>query len=145
MKKFLFSLIALNIAFPMAATALNWAIIFVVWNGNVYEVTEKPVAESQIRQAIGEVKTKVNEYTGKFHGNASNYYPIGTKYYAIEGALSSEEIAVETGEEQWVKAIFAYKAPFHLGDFLIKYLPFFLLSVLLLLGFILFKKKKPLV
>ncbi|WP_242698263.1 hypothetical protein [Bacillus sp. SD088] len=143
MKKLIVSFIFLVIAFPMVAMALSWTIIFVVWNGNVYEVTEEAVAESQIRQVIGEVKTKENEYSGKFHGNASNYYPIGTKYYDIEGTPSSEEIAVETEEGQWVKAIFAHKAPFHLGDFFIRYLPFFLSGVVLLLGFILFKKKKP--
>lgn len=67
------------------------------------------MAGNQIRKVIGEVKTKVNENTGKFHGNASNYYPIGTKYYDIEGAAPSEEIAVEAGKGQWVRAIFAYK------------------------------------
>jgi hypothetical protein len=61
--------------------ALSWAYPFVVWKDNVYEVTEEALGNEDIGNQIGQVKTKPNDMTGDFYGNASNTYPIGTKYY----------------------------------------------------------------
>lgn len=93
------------------ASALSWAYAFVVYNGNVYEVTDQVVSELEIDQQIGEEKSKPNDQTGDYYGNASNFYDIGTKYYQIKGTSHKEAIAVESGEGQYKKAEFRHKAP----------------------------------
>lgn len=51
--------------------------------------------------------------TGKYLGNASNYFPIGTKYYEITGISPTSAIAVEIDKQEWVKAVYVNRAPFH--------------------------------
>ena len=97
-----------------SAQALSWAYPFVVWNGNVYEVRgEETIEESKVGKVIGKVKTKPNDMTGDYYGNASNYYPKGTEYYAINGEPTSGAIAVKH-DGQWVKAVYVHSAPFHI-------------------------------
>lgn len=97
-----------------SAHALSWAYPFVVWKGKVYEVKqEEIITDSEIGKIIGKVKTKPNDMTGDYYGNASNSYPKGTKYYEIKGTSTSFEIAVQEGK-QWVKAEYVHKAPFHI-------------------------------
>jgi hypothetical protein len=94
--------------------ALSWAIPFVVWKGKVYEVKqEEIISDSEIGKKLGEVKTVPDDMTGKYHGDASNYYPIGTKYFEIIGISTSKAIAVKE-ESQLVKAVYVHKAPFHI-------------------------------
>jgi hypothetical protein len=94
--------------------ALSWAIPFVVWKGKVYEIKqEEIISESEIGKKLGEVKTVPDDMTGEYYGDASNFYPIGTKYYEIIGTSPSKAIAVKE-ESQLVKAVFVHKAPFHL-------------------------------
>lgn len=97
-----------------AAHALDWAFPFVVWKGNVYEVQDNlPLDEDKIGESIGKVNSTVNQLTGNYYMNASNVYPIGTKYYEIHDIPTSEAIAVQVDDE-WLEAVYAYKAPSHI-------------------------------
>ena len=127
-------------SFTSSVQALSWAYSFAVWNGNVYEVTEENVLESEIGKVIGEVKTKPNEMTGNYYGNASNSYPKGTKYYEIKGTSTESAIAVEVEEKQWVKAVYVHEAPFHWMDLVTKVLPFLILIAIVV--FIISRMKK---
>lgn len=102
--------------------ALSWAYEFVSWDGNVYEVLDEPIKEDRIGKPIGEVKTKPDDMTGDFYGNASNAYPIGTKYFEITGMPADQEIAVEIETKRWIKASFVHKSPFNWMNF-INYIP----------------------
>ncbi|MFJ8236787.1 hypothetical protein ACIQ34_13850 [Ureibacillus sp. NPDC094379] len=93
------------------ASALSWAYAFVVYNGNVYEVTDEVVSESEVKQQIGEVNSKPDDQTGDYYGDASNFFEIGSKYYGIKGTSKKEAIAVESKEGQFIKAEFRHKAP----------------------------------
>ena len=95
------------------AQALSWAYPFVVWSGNVYKVTTEEVKKNEVSKRIGEVKTKPNDMTGKYYGNASNEYPEGTQYFAISGISTDTAIAVEEKKEKYVKAVFVNKATSH--------------------------------
>ena len=90
--------------------ALDWAYAFVVWKGNVYEVTDEQVMDTEIGKHIGEVKTKPNDMTGKYYGDASNAYPKGTPYFELKGVSTKEAIAVGVEEDQWVKAVYRHEA-----------------------------------
>lgn len=115
--------------FTSSAQALSWAYSFVVWNGNVYEVTDEIVVENEIGKSIGEVKTTPNDMTGEYYGDASNVYPIGTKYYEINNVSTDKAIAVEAKENQYHKAIFIRKAPLHWMDIV----PFLIFIVLIII------------
>lgn len=131
MKKiFLFALVLIFISFA-SAQALTWAYGFVVWDGNVYEVKDEEfLQEDEVGEVIGEVETQADDMTGAHYGNASNYYPIGTKYYEITGTATSEAIAVEV-DGQWLKAVYAHKAPFHIMNILTS--PYLIAAVLLII------------
>lgn len=114
MKRITLLLLILIFAIVPSAQALTWAYGFVVWDGNVYEVKEEEILpDNDIGKVIGEVKTQANDMTGNHYGNASNYYPKGTKYYEIAGTSTSEAIAVEV-ENHWLKAVYVHRAPFHI-------------------------------
>lgn len=124
--------------------ALSWAYPFVVWKGKVYEVKrEEMIGDRNIGKVIGEVKTKPNDMTGNYYGDASNYYPKGTKYYEIKGTSASAAIAVEE-DNQWVKAVYVHKAPFHIMNVISNF--FFISAVLIIaliiVGFILRPRKQ---
>lgn len=124
--------------------ALSWAYPFVVWKGNVYEVKQEEfIEDSEIVNIIGEVKTKPNDMTGNYYGDASNYYPKGTKYYAINGISTSMAIAVKENNH-WVKAVFVHKAPFHIMNVIsnIYFISVVVIIALLVIGVILFRTKK---
>ncbi|CAM5497190.1 putative protein OS=Lysinibacillus sphaericus OX=1421 GN=LS41612_16405 PE=4 SV=1 [Lysinibacillus sphaericus] len=40
----------------------------------------------------------------QYGGNFSNVYPIGTKYYSIVGINTDDTIAVQVGDNQYIKA-----------------------------------------
>ena len=140
------TLLSLLLAFMISSSvqALSWAIIFVVWEGKVYEVKQEEIIENtEIGKIIGEVKTKPDDMTGDYYGDASNFYPIGTKYYEIKGISTSDAIAINENN-QWVKAVYVHKAPFHIMNILTN--PFFIFSIviiaLILIG-VIFRSKKP--
>ncbi|MEH7342320.1 hypothetical protein V7122_00290 [Bacillus sp. JJ1532] len=130
MKKTMLFLLLCIFTSTSSVQALSWAYSFVVWKGNVYEVTKENILEIEIGKVIGEVKTKPNDMTGSHYGNASNYYPKGTKYYEINGISTKSAIAVETEENKWVKAVYVHKAPFHWMGIVIKVLPLLVLSAI---------------
>jgi len=126
--------------FSTSVQALSWAYPFVVWNGNVYEVKEEEVLKSEIGARIGEVKTRPNDMTGNYYGNASNIYPKRTKYFAINDVSIHTAIAVEVGENQWQKAEYVHEAPFHWMDFVTTNLPLLILIVIVIVFIIRIKK-----
>lgn len=139
------TILSLLLVFMISSTAqaLSWAIMFVVWEGKVYEVhQEEIIGDSEIGKNIGKVKTKPDDMTGKYYGDASNYYPIGTKYYKIKGIPTSNAIAVRV-DDKWIKAVYVHKAPFHIMNVITNY--FFIFSIivitLIIMGHI-FRAKK---
>lgn len=117
--------------------ALSWAYSFVVWKGKVYEVKQEVIIEvSEIGKIIGEVKTKPNDMTGDYYGDASNTYPKGTKYYEIKDISTSTAIAVKEDDNQWVKAVYVHKAPFHIMNLLSNsyFISFIVISVVIVIG-----------
>ena len=114
--------------------AFEWAYSFVVWDGKKYEVKEELIEESEIGKSIGKVKTQpyyYSDYTDamKYYGNASNVYPIGTQYYEIKGIPTSDAIAIKE-DNQWVKAVYVDKAPFHIMNILTN--PFFIFTIVII-------------
>lgn len=144
MKRIIFvSLLLLILMISSSVQALTWAYPFVVWKGKVYEVKqEEVIQDSKIGKNIGEVKTKPDDRTGDYYGDASNYYPIGTEYYEIIGTSTSTAIAVQE-ENQWVKAVFVHKVPFHIMTIISN--PYFTSAViiiaLIIVGVVLRNKK----
>ncbi|MBQ6459238.1 MAG: hypothetical protein IJJ35_06530 [Exiguobacterium sp.] len=107
-------LLSLSIALPVSA--LSYAYIFVVFDRNAYEVLDTTIEEGALGDVIGEVETTVNDETGRYYGNASNGYPIGTVYREVDGESVEDVIAVEDGSE-WKRAEYRFEAPYHTRDF----------------------------
>ncbi|WP_214814090.1 hypothetical protein [Exiguobacterium sp. s196] len=107
-------LLSLSIALPVSA--LSWAYTFVVFDRNAYEVLDTTIEEDALGDVIGEVETVVNDETGRYYGNASNGYPIGTVYREVDGESVEDVIAVEDGSE-WKRAEYRFEAPYHTRDF----------------------------
>ena len=108
-------LLSLSIALPVSA--LSYAYIFVVFDRNAYEVLDTTIEEGALGDVIGEVETTVNDETGRYYGNASNGYPIGTVYREVDGESVEDVIAVEDGSE-WRRAEYRFEAPYHSRDFI---------------------------
>ncbi|MFO1444047.1 hypothetical protein KDN24_12705 [Bacillus sp. Bva_UNVM-123] len=142
MKKLSMLFIFFIFIFASSIHALSWAYPFVVWKGKVYEVKQEVmIADSEIGKRIGEVRTKPNDMTGRYYGNASNYFPKGTEYYEIVGLSISSAIAVKD-ENVYVKAEFIHKAPFHIMNIFTSTFFFIFagVSVLIIIG-ILYRTK----
>ncbi|WP_066399563.1 hypothetical protein [Neobacillus mesonae] len=123
--------------------ALSWAYPFVVWKGKVYEVKQEEIIQnSEIGKIIGEVKTQPNDMNGNYYGDASNFYSKGTKYYEIKGTSTSNAIAVKE-ENQWVKAVYVHKAPFHIMNVIsnLYFLSAVIIIALIIVGVILRNNK----
>lgn len=84
--------------------------------------------ESDLGNMIGQVKRSANVRTGNYSGDASNTYPKGTKYYALNGIAPESAIAVKVKDSQWVKAIYLHHAPFHWMNLFLKFLLSFIIS-----------------
>lgn len=109
----LLTLLAISIALPVHA--LSWAYAFVVYDGRVYEVLNMTIADSELGKVIGEVETAVDDETGRYYGNASNMYDIGTQYREVRGLSRSRVIAVED-DGVWLRAEYRHDARFHVRD-----------------------------
>ena len=134
-----FSFLFLLIISP-SVQALSWAYPFVVWKGNVYEVKQEDfIKEQEIGKIVGQVKTKPDEMTGRYYGNASNYYETGTNYYEIKGISTDYALALKDGN-QWVRAVYVHKAPFHPMNILTN--PFLLFAVVLIVVWLIFRNNK---
>lgn len=98
---------------------------------------EELIEDNKIGKILGEVKTKPNDMTGNYYGNASNYYPKGTHYYEIKEVSTSTAIAVKE-DRHWVKAVFVHRAPFHIMN-VISNIYFISIVILFVIGVILFR------
>ncbi|MBS4191950.1 hypothetical protein KHA94_17420 [Bacillus sp. FJAT-49705] len=142
MKKIILLVLLMIFSINFSVHALDWAYSFVVWNGNVYKVTEEKVLESEVGKVIGKVKTKTDPLSGNYYGNASNSYPKGTKYYEINGISTDSSIAVEVKEKQWLKAAYVHEAPFHWMNIVMKVYPFLIIAAVIIVLFLRMKKAK---
>jgi hypothetical protein len=142
MRKIVLLTLLFILMFSVSVHAIKWQYPFVVWKGKVYEVKQEEfISDSEIGKKIGEVKTKPNDI-GNYYGNASNFYPKGTKYYEIIGISTSKAIAVKE-DSQMVKAVFVQKAPFHIMNIISNPIFLTLLGVFILIIFrVIFSKKE---
>ncbi|MCD5323453.1 MULTISPECIES: hypothetical protein [Pontibacillus] len=85
---------------PTKAMATSWAYPFVVWDNNLYVVTDEVVTD--VGDRIGQV-TRYSDME-QYGGNFSNVYKKGTNYYAIEGVSTDQAIAVKDQNGTYVKA-----------------------------------------
>lgn len=115
MRRLIF-LILLSLSIALPVSALSFAYTFVVFDRNAYEVLDATIEEDALGDVIGEVETAVNDETGRYYGNASNGYPIGTTYREVDGESVEDVIAVEDGSE-WKRAEYRFEAPYHTRDF----------------------------
>ncbi|CAG9619260.1 hypothetical protein [Sutcliffiella rhizosphaerae] len=118
MKRRMAGCLLLIFVFASPVYALDWAYSFVVWNGNVYEVTDVQISQNDLGPVIGEVKRKANDTNGNYYGDASNTYEKGTKYFEIKEIDSLEAIAVEDSQHIWKKANYLHEAPSHWMDWI---------------------------
>lgn len=128
LRKIILLLLCFIFTSQWSVQALSWAYPFVVWKGNVYEVTEEKV--SDIGDVIGKVKRGTNDMTGEYFGDASNMYPKGTKYYELIGVSPEKAIAVEVKENVWQKAVYVHKASKHWIENVIIVLSFVMLIII---------------
>lgn len=142
MKKAVLFFLLFIFMYASSVQALSWAYPFVVWDGKVYKVTEEKVLESEIGESIGEVETRPDEMTGNYYGNASNGYPKGTKYFKINDIPTSAVIAVEVEENEWQKAVYVHKAPFHWMNLFTNVVPIIILIVIVIICLLFLLKVK---
>ncbi|WP_214884676.1 MULTISPECIES: hypothetical protein [unclassified Exiguobacterium] len=116
MRRLIF-LILVSLSITLPVSALSFAYTFVVFDRNAYEVLDTTIDEGSLGDVIGEVGTTVNDETGRYYGNASNGYPIGTVYREVDGESVEDVIAVEDGSE-WKRAEYRFEAPYHSRDFI---------------------------
>ncbi len=88
---------------PINTAYAKWHNYFVVYNKNLYVITERKVNPELIGSKIGKV-TKYSSREGTYSGNFSNKYPKGTKYYKIIGVDVNESIAVKEKDGTFTEA-----------------------------------------
>lgn len=135
----LISLVFLSIFIALPVSALSWAYTFVVFDRNAYEVLDTTIDEESLGDVIGEVDSKVNDETGRYYGNASNGYPIGTAYREVVGESVEDVIAVEDGSE-WKRAEYRFEAPYHTRDFVTIFGYILLVLGIVMVSWTLFKR-----
>ncbi|MDR6723645.1 hypothetical protein J2W91_002107 [Paenibacillus amylolyticus] len=81
----------------------SWAYSFVVWNNHTYSITNETLTREEIDHDIGQVK-HYSDKEGSYRDGFSNKYPVGTKLYKIKDVETTEYIAVEIQEDQFIKA-----------------------------------------
>ncbi|MBY6036990.1 hypothetical protein KUV80_10005 [Fictibacillus nanhaiensis] len=89
-----------TLIFPTKSLATSWAYSFVVWEDNIYVISDEYVSE--INSEIGQV-SKYSDMKS-YPGNFSNTYEKGTKYYSIKGINPNEVIAIEESNGRYIKA-----------------------------------------
>ena len=105
MKKFIIVIIAIVALMPLRSMSADWAYSFVVYSGDIYEISpDELVPSDEIDKKIGQV-TRYSDHEGTYSGNFSNTYPKGTPYYSIKNIDPKEIIAIKTNEAEFVKAI----------------------------------------
>ncbi|WP_052092155.1 hypothetical protein NYE80_20520 [Paenibacillus sp. FSL H7-0357] len=81
----------------------SFAFPYIKWNNSIYTITDTPAEE--VDKPLGEITNYSTTETGETLDNSSNFYQVGTKLWSINNIDSSQEIAVETGQNQYIKAI----------------------------------------
>lgn len=132
-KIFVTMLLLFLLSSPIAIYAAEWAYSFVIYNGNVYQVTDEKIEQFLIKELIGEVSRYANEPSDEYHGNASNIYPIVTGYYKIDAISVKKAIAVKVDGE-FIKAEYERSLLLHWGGNVVQYtIPIIFLSLLIVL------------
>ncbi len=106
---------------PFTTAYAKWAYEFVVYNKNVYIVTDKKIDPELIGAKLGQV-TKYSLREGTYSGNFSNTYPKGTKYYEITGVDVKELIAVKDADGTFIEAKYSGEYPgarYNIGHYLL--------------------------
>lgn len=105
MKKFIIVILAIVALMPMRSMNADWAYSFVVYAGDIYEISDDElISSNEIDKKIGQV-TRYSDHEGTYSGNFSNIYPKGTPYYSIKDIDPKEIIAIKTHKAEFVKAI----------------------------------------
>jgi len=105
MKKFIIVILAIVALMPLRPMNADWAYSFVVYSGDIYEISvDGLIPSNEIDKKIGQV-TRYSDHEGTYSGNFSNIYPKGTPYYSIKNIDPKEIIAIKTHEAEFVKAI----------------------------------------
>ncbi|WP_209445791.1 LPXTG cell wall anchor domain-containing protein [Paenibacillus etheri] len=105
MKKIFIIILTLITLIPIGSVYADWAYSFVVYSGDIYEISpDELVPSDKIDKKIGQV-TRYSDHEGTYNGNFSNTYPKGTPYYSIKNIDPKEIIAIKTNEAEFVKAI----------------------------------------
>ncbi|MGE8205337.1 hypothetical protein ACQKP0_12290 [Heyndrickxia sp. NPDC080065] len=99
----LFFVFLIGCTFLISTAYAKWAYAFVVYNGDIYVISETQIEPNQIGKKIGKV-TKYSDQEGSYKGNFSNMFPKGTEYYEIKGMQTKEAIAVKKSEERFIMA-----------------------------------------
>lgn len=77
----------------------------VKWNNQVYQITSDFVDINNVDKEIGEIVNVSLDEADETPDNFSNYYSKGTKIFSIIKVDTKEAIAIETGQNKYVKAV----------------------------------------
>jgi hypothetical protein len=98
-------IVVILLLIPFNTVYAKWAYNFVVYDKNVYIITDRTVDTELIGSKLGQV-TKYSSHEGTYSGNFSNTYPKGTKYYKIIGTDVNKAIAVKEIDGTFIEAKF---------------------------------------
>ncbi|MFD0712343.1 hypothetical protein [Paenibacillus sp. GCM10027626] len=93
------------VLFMSGAVHADWAHAFVVYDGNIYVISEEQVDPGKIGSKLGEV-TRYSDREGTYSGNFSNTYPKGTEYYEINETKEKDAIAIKEKAGTYRKALY---------------------------------------
>lgn len=118
---------------PFHTAYAKWSYQFVVYNKNVYVITDKKVNAELIGSKIGRVTT-YSTHEGTYWGNFSNTYPTGTKFYEIIGSDVNKVIAIKKENGDFIEAQYEHE---YLGcrydiDAILLYSIGFIISIILI-------------
>lgn len=88
---------------PFITVSAKWAFSYVVFNKNIYVITDTKISPELIGSKLGQV-TKYSHREGLYSGNFSNTYPKGTKYYEIIGVDVNQLIAIQNMDGTFTEA-----------------------------------------
>lgn len=104
MKKFIIVILTIVALLPLHTISADWAYSFVVYSGDIYEISDDILIPSEeIGKKIGQV-TRYSDHEETYSGNFSNTFPKGTAYYSIMNTDPKKAIAIKTGENIFVSA-----------------------------------------
>jgi hypothetical protein len=103
--KSLFFILLTGCTFLASNTFADWKYAFVVYDGNIYVVSETHIEPDKMGKKLGEVTVYSHLESGGriFSGNFSNQFPKGTEYYEIKGVNTKDAIAVKKSEGLFIK------------------------------------------